>query len=342
MWRGNARMALTPTSGGPIGGHLNQLLANLSIEYRPTNARFIADDVFPVLHVDKENDTYALWDKAQRFRVTRTDGNDSLRADGTRAIQKKYGWTYDTYVAQEYAEEFGLTDREIRNTDQGLQLKMAHMAGIQDDILLHRELRVATLLTTAANYASTNKVTKSGTGQWNNASFASQTTVKASQIKSDIDTAKNAIRQQLGGVMPNTVIIPEAVAQVAENDFGLIDLLKHNGGITDLVANGYPLAHGNKFFNLNIVRPTGVYESENEGETSSVSDIWGKHVIVCYVGPAAPRTLTFGLQLRVQDFGTLKEYREDSVDTTFTRVGMIQTEKLIVANAGYFIQNVIA
>lgn len=335
-------MTLTPTSGGPIGGHLNQLLANLSIEYRPTNARFITDDVFPVLPVDKENDTYALWDKSQRFRVIRTDGNDSLRADGTRAAQKKYGWTYDTYVAQEFSEEFGITDREAANTDAGLQLIQAHMAGIQDDILLHRELRVANLLTTAANYASTNKVTKSGTSQWNNASFASQTTVLASQIKNDIDTAKNAIRQQLGGVMPNTIILPEPVAQQAENDFGLMDLLKHNGGITDLVSNGYPLADGNKFFGLRILRPSGTYESENEGESSTVTDIWGKNVVVCYVGPAAPRTLTFGLQIRKQPFGAMKQYRDEGIDTTFYRVGMIQTEKLIVANAGYLISAVIA
>ena len=335
-------MALTPTSSGPIGGHLNQLIANLSIEYRPTNARFITDDVFPVLPVAFENDTYALWDRSQRFRVMRTDGQDSLRADGTRASQKKYGWTYATYTTQEYAEEFGITDREAANTDAGLQLMQAHMAGIQDDILLHRELRVANLLTTAANYASTNKITKSGTSQWNNASFASQTTVLASQIKNDIDVAKNAIRQQLGGVLPNTIILPEPVAQQTENDFGLMDLLKHNGGITDLVNNGYPMAHGNKFFGLNILRPTGTYESENEGETSVVTDIWGKNAIICYVGPAAPRTLTFGLQFRKQTFGAMKTYRDEAVDTTFYRVGMNQTEKLVVANAGYLISAVIA
>lgn len=335
-------MAVTPVSSGPIGNHLNALLANLSIEYRPTNARFIVDDVFPVLPVQFWNDSYAVWDKGQRFRLDRTDGKDTLRQPGTRAKQMKVGWTNSTYTAAEYAMEAYLEDQELANSDSALRLLEAQLAAVQDRVLLERELRVANLLTDTTQYPSANTVTKSGTSQWNNASFASQSTVLVSQIKADIDTAKNAIRQSTGGVMPNVIVIPEPVAQVVERDLGVTDLLKHNGGITDLVSNGYPLADGNKFFGLRVLRPTGTYQSEVEGEAASVNDIWGKSVILAYVGPAAQRTLTFGLQFRVQPFGIMKQYREEAIDTTFYRYGMVQTEAIVVSNCGYLIKNAIA
>lgn len=335
-------MAVTPVPQGPIGNHLNALLANLSIEYRPTNARFIVDDIFPVLSVQFWNDSYAVWDKGQRFRLDRTDGKDTLRQPGTRAKQFRAGWTNSTYTAQEYSGEAYIEDSEAANTDAALNLLQAQLAMVQDKILLDREVRVAATLTNTATYPTANTVTKSGVNQWNSASFASQSAVLVSQIKADIDAGKEAIRKATGGIMPNTIIIPEPVAQVVERDLGVADLLKHNGGITDLVSNGYPLADGNKFFGMRVLRPSGTYQSEVEGETATVVDIWGKDVILAYVGPAAQRTLTFGLQFRVKPFGALKQYREEAIDTTFYRYGTVQTEVVVVSNCGYQIHNAIA
>lgn len=325
---------------GVRGVHINQPLSNLSVGYHPSG--MVAEQIFNVVPVKHESDDFYKWDKGQAFRVERTDGKGSLRADGTRAKGVNFGATVDQYVAEEYGLETRITDRERDNADSALQLEVSKTRRVQDLVLLDQEIRVASILLTSGNYPSGSTTTLSGTSQWNNASFASQSTALVSQIKADIDTAKNQLRQTLGGLMPNTIVIPEPVAEVVERDAGIVDMLKHNGGITDLVSNGYPLAAGNKFFGLNVLRPSGTYQSEVEGETATVVDIWGKNVIICYVGPAARRTITFGLQFRKQPFGMMKQYRKEEIDATFYRVGMIQTEKVVVWDAGYLIKNVIA
>jgi hypothetical protein len=335
-------MAVTPVSQGPRAGHLNALLSQLSIEFRPTNGRYVVDEIFPVLPVQFENDSYAKWDKGQRFRVDRTDGRDTLRADGTRAREKKYGWTYDTYLAEEWAEDFYVTDREVNNSDAGLDIVLAHSNGIYDDILRDRELRVAASLTATATYASANTATLSGANQWNSASFASQSTAVFSTIKTNINTGRNAIRTATGGAMPNVVIIPEAVALVMENDVALIDALKHNGAISSLVSDGSFLPHGGMFFGMRILRPSMSYQSEVEGETAVNVDVWGKNLVMAVVGPPAQRTLTFGLQFRKQAFGMMNSWREEATTSTYYRVGMIQAEKIVAAECGYLIHNVIA
>lgn len=336
-------MAVVPVlAGGLRNVHLNKLLANMSIEFRPTNGRYIIDELFPVLPVAFENDAYALWDKGQRFRVDRTDGRDTLRADGAQAKQFSFGWTYDSYIAEEWAGQFGVTDREVANSDGGLDIILGHSNGVYDAVLRDRELRVASTLTATATYSSTNRVTLSGTDQFNNASFASQSTALFSTIKNRINTGKDAVRTATGGLIPNTVVIPESVALVMENDPGLMDALKHNGAIPNLVTDGNILPHGGMFFGMKILRPSMSIQTENEGETATSVDVWGKNIILAVVGAPAPRTITFGLQFRKQEFGTLKSWRDDSIDTTWYRVGMIQAEKVVVADAGYLIKNAIA
>jgi hypothetical protein len=335
-------MPITQVSNGPRMGHLNQLLSQMSIEYRPTRGRYIVDDIFPVLPVQFENDSYAVWDRGQRGRVDRTDGRDTLRADGARAREKKFGWTLQSYIAEEWAEDFYVTDRELANSDAGLDIVLAHSNGVYDDILRDRELRVANVLTTLATYASSNRITLSGVNQWNNASFVSQSTALFSQIKKNVNDGKNAIRQSTLGALPTHIVLPEAVALVMENDFALMDALKHNGAIPNLVSDGQPLGHGSQFFGMTVLRPSMAYQTEVEGETAAISDVWGKHVVMAVVGPAAQRTITLGLQFRVKAFGMLNSWREDAVTSTYYRVGMIQSENVVAANAGYFIQNAIA
>jgi len=335
-------MPITQVSNGPRMGHLNQYLSQLSIEYRPTNGRFIADELLPVVSVSKESDAYATWDKSQRARVDRTDGRDTLRADGARARQFKYGWTNDSYIAEEWAGDFYVTDRELANSDEGLDIVLAHSNGVYDAIIRDREIRVASTLMSTNTYASTNKTTLAGANQWNNASFASQGTVKFSQIKSDVMTGRRAIIQQTMGAIPNVVVLPDAVATVMENDFALMDALKHNGAIPNLVSDGMPLAHGNTFFGMRILRPSMVYDTSIEGETAALTDVWGKSVLMAVVGPAAQRTITLALQFRVKPFGMQNSWRDEATTSNYYRVGMIQAEKVVASSAGYLINAAIA
>ena len=69
--------------GGVSGVHINAELTSLSLGYHPDG--MIAEQVFPVIPVKHESDTYWKWDKGQAFNQLRSDGYGSLRANGARA-----------------------------------------------------------------------------------------------------------------------------------------------------------------------------------------------------------------------------------------------------------------
>ena len=69
--------------------HVNRMLTGLSIGYRPGG--FIADDLFPLLGVNKQSDIIPRYDQSPWFR---DEGTRLVRAPGTEAA--KTGLTVDT------------------------------------------------------------------------------------------------------------------------------------------------------------------------------------------------------------------------------------------------------
>lgn len=94
--------------------------------------------------------------------------------------------------------------------------------------MIAREQRVASIFTNLDNYASGNKVTLSGSAQWSHADYTGN-------IAKEIDAAKEVVRKKIGR-RPNTIIIPEAVADVMKNNDSIIELMKYTKG--DMLENG--------------------------------------------------------------------------------------------------------
>lgn len=163
--------------------HVDQALTNVSINYKPVG--FIADKVSPIIPVKNDSDKYYVWDRAEAFRAF-----DDLRAPGAEARMIDDNVSTATYSAEEYSLKGKVTDRAKKNADSVLRLEISKTNRVKNALMLGREKRVAALFTTAANYASTNKVTKSGTSQWNDASFAGNPIT-------DIDTGIEAVRKQI-------------------------------------------------------------------------------------------------------------------------------------------------
>jgi hypothetical protein len=316
--------------------HINQALSNISIGYHPMG--MVAEQVFPVVPVKHESDDYYVWDKPSAFRLDRTDGAYTLRADGTESRTLSFGATVKGYRCEEYALRTRITDRMRANQDDALQLEVSFVRRVQDLLLLEQELRVATLLTTTGNYSSSNRVTLSGTNQWNNASFTSQTNGQHSVIIGELLTGIDAIRQATGGLKPNKMIIPHAVAMVMANDPGIIDAIKYTH--TDLLNNDMPLPQS--FLGMDVIIPRVPYQSAVEGEATSFSDVWGKNVVLLYVNPTPGLdALTAGMIFRSRPW-QVKQWREEQIESTFYEPSFVQTELLIAADAGYLIHNPIA
>lgn len=317
------------------GVHINVALTQFTLGYHPMN--MVAEEVFPVLPVQHESDDYYIWDKGQALRSERTDGRASLRSDGVRAREVDFGASVAQYVAEEWALETKVTDRQRQNQDSALRLEISKTRRAQDLVLLDQEVRVAKLLTTTTNYAAANTTTLSGTSQWNNASFASQTSGTNSVIESNIDAGREAIRIATGGLEPNIIIVPRIVARVMKRDVGVRDQIKYTD--PNILIGGHLPP---QLWGLKVVMPGVVNVTTVEGEAVTPVDVWGKNVIICYVDPnPGLDALTFGLIFRARPW-RVDQWRQEEISATYYRPSVVQTEAIVSADCGYLIAAAIA
>lgn len=317
------------------GVHISAPLTQFSLGYHPAN--MVAEQIFSVMPVVHENDFYYVWDKGQALRSERTDGSGSKRADGVRARLVEFGAGIAQYIAEEYAYETRITDRQRQNQDTALRLEVSKVRRAQDLVLLDQEIRVAKILTTAANYAAANTTTLSGTSQWNAAGFASQTSGTQSVIEQNVDTGREAIRFATGGLEPNTIIVPRAVARVMKRDVGVRDQIKYTD--PNILIGGHlpPTLWG-----LKVVMPGAVNVTTPEGEAVAPADVWGKNVVIAYIDPnPGLDSLTLGMIFRARPW-RVDQWREEPISSTFYRPSVVQSENLVSADCGYLIAAAIA
>lgn len=303
--------------------HVNKQLTNFSLRY--SNAGMIADIIAPRIPVAKDSDIYYLYGR-QNFRI-----DDAKRAAGTPANQVDALNIDSTpsYVCEWFALKDLVTDDDRRNSDAPLNIDVDTTENITEKILLGREKRVADLVTALATWGTTG-ATLSGTQQWNNASFDSDSKTDAIEVR--IDTAKEQVRAAIGAD-PNTIIIPAAVAKVVKRDPEVRELVKYTDN--SLLVNGDLPP---RLWNMRVLVPGSIYDSAEEGQTFSGADVWGKHVVVMYCAPnpRSLKTMTALLTMEAVARET-RRWRKEELKGDYIEVG----EKLIEKAVGTYCASVI-
>lgn len=300
-------------------------LTNFSVGYHPKG--LVARQILDIVPVVKESGEYFVWNKDDAARVPNT-----LRANGAKANQLDFDLDSNgTYRCHEYALKALITDRDLANADSVLRLQQSKTMRLKDVIELDLEKRVATLVTTSGNYASTNTTTLSGANQWNNSGFVGS-------IESDIDTGKEAVRQQTLGLDPDTIVIPSAVAKVMKRDPNIRELVKYTH--QDLLVDGDlpPVLWGMK-----VVIPKAVNNTSRKGNsTQTLADVWGKHVVMLVSnGGGTIDVPTFG-KIFMQGSEYVKTWRDEELTGDFYQYGLLSDEVITASSAGYLIVNAIA
>lgn len=268
-----------------------------------------------------------MWNRHDAARL-----QNSLRANGAESNTVDFDLDSDsTYRVHEYALKVKITDRDRANADSVLRLEQSKTMRAKDLVELDLEQRVATLLTTQANYASTNRTQLSSTSQWNDAAFVGS-------IESDIDTGKEAIRQQTLGLDPDTIVIPSAVAKVMKRDDQIRELIKYTH--SDLLVDGDlpPMLWGMK-----VIIPKAVRVTSRKGNaTQTIADVWGKHVVMLVKnGGGMIDVPTFG-KIFQSGSEVVKTWRKEELSADFYEYGMMTDEVISASAAGYFIEDAIA
>lgn len=279
--------------------HVNAPLSRISIAYR--NAAYIADQIFPVVSVDKQTDCYFVFDKQSWFR-----NRSGPRSPGTRAPRADYGITTASYLCVNDSLAKEITDEMRNNADMPLRPDITATEFVTDGLLLGLEIRVADLVTACANWSSGSNPSV----QW---------TSDTSDPWGDIDTCVNAVVSTIGRA-PNVAVMSWDVWRNLRQHPDFLDRIKYTraGGrieVSDLSG----------WFGFDkVLIGAALKDTAVEGRTSSISYVWGDDFWCGYVPtapslevPAAGYVLTWGGR-KVERFREDEEHQDVVAAEWFT------------------------
>lgn len=301
---------------------IDDKLTGIALAYK--NDEYIADAVLPRTKVPSSTFRYRVYDKATF--LTPVDARV-----GRKSIPNEVetGFT----EASSFVEDYGLDDSipydDILNAPEDYNPQYEAVEYLTELIALNREKRVADLVFSEGSYASGCKTTLSGTSQFSHASSDPIATLLAG-----LETPF---------ARPNTVIMGREV---------WIKLCRHSG----ILQTFYPNANGNGIITpaqlasiLDVERVligSARINTANRGAAPNIGRLWGKHVALLYIDPAATvkNRLTWGLTAEFGDrvSGSMPEPEKGLRGSIRVRVGETLRELVLCNEAGYFIKNAVA
>lgn len=295
-------------------------LSNVSIKY--SNDVFIADLIAPMVKVGKQTGKYYVYDKSN-LRIDSTN-----RAAGAGANEIDIGVApTGTFACDDHALKGFVADEIQDQADAALNPLIDETEAITEKLLLDRENNLATLLRSTSNL--TQNTTLSGTSQWSDYSN--------SDPIGDVRTARTTIHQNTFK-KPNTLILGKQVYDMLVEHPAIIERLKYSqlGVVTaELLARIFQVEQV-------LVGEAGS-NTAAEGQTDSLSYVWGKDAIVAYISPKISiKMLTLAVTFTYGERQVKRWYEQDR-EGTYVRVGKDNyVQKIIAAAAGYLIKNSIA
>lgn len=308
--------------------HVDQLLTNVSIGY--SNAGYIADQIFPVVPVDKQSDKYLTYDKSHWFR-----NEAKIRATGTKS--ERGGWNYssDTYFCDRFSYGHEIYDEERDNADNAFQLDSDAAEFATDKILMQREVAFASGFFTTSVW---------GTDKTGGTDFTRWSDYAGSNPLVDVSDWMDTIEASIGRE-PNRLVIGKQVWSKLKWHPDLIDTIKY----TQRAQMGIELA-ATLFEVERILVGRAIYTTSPEGTAEasvSYSRIWGKHALLIYVPntpslrqPAAGYTFTW--QRVPQSLRYIKRMRDEEREADIIEANAYYDHKVTGAAAGLFGSTVIA
>lgn len=320
--------------------HIDTALSQLSIAYPQPDLVF-KDEVFPIVPVDARSGLYFVSSK-QRFRQVIDTGAPGAKPNelALELDQKK------SYYCDPHKLNLPTPDEVEENADPGADLDIENMILLTDGVRLNEEISGAAVLNTTN---ITQNTTLSGTSQWSDF------------VNSDpflvVDQKRTVIRNATG-VLPNRMLIPEAVFLVLRNHPKLIQrvVFTESGLHTPLTADQMATAFGVE----KIVIAAGLKNSAIEGRADSLTSIWGKNVVLYYKASAPGRRIvslgyTFMWMVTPGTNGRLtgnlsspnggvliKRWREEGRDVDSMGIRYYYDQRFIEPNCAYLFVNAIA
>lgn len=305
--------------------HANTFLSNLSVQY--ANDSFIGERLMPVVTVDKRSDTFSIYNKRDRFAAP----DDTIGPDGD-AAEVTEGRSTDNYSVKDRALMNHIPCETIENQDPIFDEMLDLTESVRSGLALKREQRIATVMTTAGNFPTGNKVTLSGSDQWDSAGGGDP-----------IGVLQTACAALFHGNNPTLLVgyTSLEVYNVLVRHPAILDLFKYT---REGLVTTQQLA---SLFGLDeLLVGQARQDTANDGLFASYSRIWGKYFGVVRVAVRPSRRSahfgsTFQLATDPHAFNWFDQ-RKGKAGANYVKIGWSDDHKVVASDTGYLVSAPIA
>jgi hypothetical protein len=309
--------------------HIDQLNTSASIAYR--NQSYIADEMFPLLPVQKQSGILTEYDQSYWFR-----DEAKMAGPGAEVQLAEYAVdTTDTYFCSRHRLGRLIYDEQRDNADAPFNLEREATEFLTDKIQLRREVNFVTQHFTTGKW-TTDKTGGTDFTQWSN--YAGSSPVV------DVAAYKDTV-EALIGREPNKFTVGKQVYIQLKNHPDVIDLIKYTqrGQVSSEI-----LASLLEFEKLLIGR--AIYTTDKEGTAEgsvTYSRVWGKHGLMVYtppspslMTPSAGYTVVWNRVAGAAQY--MQRFRREEAEADLLVINSYFSQKRTAAGAGLFLSGAVA
>lgn len=301
----------------------NPILTQTAHKFMTNASEFVGRALFPSFLTGEQAAQYYVFDRENALNIP----TNIQRAPGTSYARSVMKISDDSYSCKEYGHEEPVDDTEKGKYASALDADTASVARSTNIVMVNHEIRCHALATSGSVTSS------SPSTKWD---------ASSPDPIGDVDAAREVIHDNCG-LDANTMIISRDVFNILKELAVVVDKIRYTqrGVVTaDLLA---------PIFGVQRVLVAGVVtNSAAEGQTISPAKIWGDDVVLAHVNSAQDlKAPNFGRTFAWTQFtgrnGVLvKSYRQEEINSDVHRVTQNTDEKLVGAECGYLLSNVLA
>lgn len=303
--------------------HHDGILQNISIMYK--NLKYIGEDIAPVVPVTFDSDYYYEFSKGDFYRDTA-----DYRAPGTPSNRDGFATSTTKYDCKEIAQSTTLSDEDRARADAVLRIETSKTNFCVEKIRLKHEITAEALFMT--------------TGNWDNSATPTNTwdDYNNSDPVNDIETAIDALEYC------NTFVCAKDVWKKLKHHPALLAKLSNNTKRI-LTPGDFQELFDIEYIHIGKAKKN----TETQGQTASLSDIWTKDCWFGYVNKAPgleepTATYTFSWDYsnskgeELPGIRGVRRWRDENVHSDIIEAYQSFDMKVVGSDLGYVIENAIA
>jgi hypothetical protein len=304
--------------------HQDQVLTNISIAYG--NHEFIGTRLMPVVSVPQISGSWYTYDKRNGL-----SGPDDALGARSKANEITNAVTLSTYACKGYGLVDFIAELDLQILDEPLGDLADLVQGVNAVMDLKEEQRIATIMTTAANFPG-QTAALAGADRWD---------TTTSDPIADIETAIDAIWPGTGNTK-KVAYMGVPVWRALQSHPAVLDRFKNVTGGTVSRAQFMSLFPEIDEFLVGRAKN----DTANEAQSAVYADIWGKQFGIAAVATSpSRRSLAFGFTLRFKGARTTHQWFDPSLGTRggyYVKVGVEEDHKIVASDSGYLYTTVVS